>query len=216
MNDYYTLVPAGGNEQRYKDLIQRWWNWVYSQNCDNNNIFDDVTLLRDDIIGPQLKHEVGISKNPRDNVPHEPPKNVTLKTGSNIFFPIYHVCSVREHPFVGGGQCGDRCEKAAEMDLVNCYDRWAKISIDGQSAVDITNDWNNHYCDTKLMLKVPGPNNLKGEEGFYLDGRDKPYEGFAAGTYLLLNNLQSGKYELDFGGRATDFRTRSLYEVNVK
>jgi hypothetical protein len=216
VDNYYTLVPVKGNEQRYKELIPRWWNWVYSENCDRNNIFDDVTFLRDDIIGPQLKLDVGISRGSRNNVPHEPEKKVTVEAGTNLFFPIYHVCSVREHPFVEGGECGDNCAKAAQVDLSNCYDRWATISINGQSAIDITNDWDNQYSETELELKVPGPNNLKREAGFYLDGRDEPYKGIAAGTYLLFNNLQSGQYNLDFGGRATDFQTRSLYQVNVK
>lgn len=61
---------------------------------------------------------------------------------------------------------------------------------------------------------VNGPNRLNREEGFCL-GKGS-YQGVAFGIYFLLNNFQPGKYEIDFGGKATNYRTRAVYNKTVK
>jgi hypothetical protein len=220
VDDYYSLMPYQGNEQKYKNLVSQWWNWVYKPDRDTNYKFEDVTFLRDDIVGTQLKHDVGISSNPNSNerVWGSDPNPVNVEHGKSIFFPVYHVCSVKQHPFVKGGTCSDlsRCTEATQIDLANCYDRWARIGVDNPPRNEITTKWDDYYVQTELKLEVPGPNDLKREAGFYLDGKESPYDGVAAGTYLLLNNFEGGNYYLDFGGRATDFRTRSLYKISVK
>ena len=80
---------------------------------------------------------------------------------------------------------------------------------------DITNNLNNHYFESnKFTLTVSGKNNLNREQGFSL-GKGS-YQGVAFGTYLLLNNFQPGMYEIDFGGKATNYRTRSVYNIFVQ
>lgn len=216
---YTVLAPdSSSNTKKYHELAEDYWNWVQGVNPDNNPTDPNdpnVTFLRDDIIGNQLPHNVGISRSSNQKL--ELFRNrVQVKAGSSVFFPTYHVCSVKGHPYVKGGTCQsiNDCKDAAKIDLSNCYDQWARIEVNDGPEKDITNLKNHFIQNDKFKLEVPAPNNLNREEGFNLAKGN--YEGVVAGTYVYLTDLQPGKYEIDFGGRATDFHTRSLYKITVK
>jgi hypothetical protein len=216
MGNYTVVVPdKQDNKNRYNELVKRWWNWIYVDNCDDDSTFDDVTFLRGNVIGPRLVLGAGISSTPIDLEPCHT-KNISTKAGTNIFFPVYHVNIVDKHPYGDGKQCGSisRCAQAARNDLGDLYQKWAKIKIDGGKAQDITLNLNNHYFESdEFTLKVNGPNALNREQGFSL-GKGS-YQGVAFGTYLLMNNFQRGTYEIDFGGKATNYRTRAIYYMTV-
>lgn len=219
MSNYTVVSPnTKANKKRYNELVKAWWNWVYAPNCDSNNTDPelDVTFLRDDIIGTQFVLKAGISPTPIDLQPCHS-KIIAANSGSNIFLPVYHVNTVDAHPYGDGNRCGNinRCIKAARNDLGNLYQKWAKIRLNAGKQADITNNLNNHYFESdKFTLTVSGKNNLNREQGFSLQkGR---YQGVAFGIYLLLNNFQTGNYEIDFGGKATNYRTRSVYYLSIK
>lgn len=206
------------NRERYNELVKGWWNWVYSSNCDNSstNPILDITFLRDDIIGSRLVLAAGVSSTSIELQPCHT-KNITVKAGTNIFLPVYHVNTVNAHPYGDGKTCGSisRCIQAARNDLGNLYQKWAKIRINGGKAKDITNNLNNHYFESnRFTLTVKGKNSLNREQGFSL-GKGK-YQGVGFGIYLLLTNFQTGNYEIDFGGKATNYRTRAVYHLSVK
>src|SRR6476646_1252185 len=92
---YDVVAPdSADNKALYIRLAQEYWTWIQGKNPDSDATDPndpDVTFLRDDIIGPQIYHEVGIGKG---NLQREGPplqKKITVKAGSKIFFPIYHV-----------------------------------------------------------------------------------------------------------------------------
>jgi hypothetical protein len=206
----YTLVSVIDDEARYKDLIERWWNWVHTPNADAGATFPDVTFLRDDIIGNQRNIVAGFD---RTNVPplH---KNITAPSGTNIFFPVYHVhyTKIDPYPFRDGTQCRtiSRCVKAANNDLDNLYERWA--TINGQP---ITVNFRDFEIKVgPFSVAVPAGHGLNREEGFSLPAGN--WEGVAHGTYLLLNNFQAGTYNIKFGGKATNYRTASEYRMTVR
>jgi len=216
----YTVIAPNTktNRKRYDELVKGWWNWVYSSNCDNNNTNSilDIAFLRDDIIGSRLVLGAGISSTSVD-LQSCHTKKITVKIGTNIFLPVYHVNTVDAHPYGDGRKCGNlsRCIQAARNDLGNLYHKWAKIRINGGKAKDITNNLNNHYFESnQFSLTVRGKNSLNREQGFSL-GKGK-YRGVGFGIYLLLNNFQAGNYEFDFGGKATNYRTRAVYYLSVK
>lgn len=216
----YTVVSPNtkANKSRYNELVKGWWNWVYSPNCDTSNTNPklNVTFLRDDIIGSRLVLAAGLSSTPIHLQPCHT-KNITATAGTNIFLPVYHVNTVDAHPYGDGKSCGNinRCIQAARNDLGNLYQKWARISINGAKPRNITSNLNNHYFESdKFTLTVSGKNNLDREQGFSL-GKGT-YKGVAFGTYLLLNNFQPGIYEIDFGGKATNYRTRAVYNLFVR
>ena len=215
-DDSYSIVdPASNSEQynQYSQLVKDYWNWVQGKDPDSNPKNPNnpnVTFLRDDIIGGPLKHEVGIAHGPREGEDQPWRKNVTIYPDMKIFFPVYHCLSVNAHPYVEGGKCDtpDRRKKAVKFDLANNFDKWARIN-----GRDI--DLRNHYIETgEFNLNVPEGNQLNREAGFNL--APGKYEGFAAGTYVYLEKLNLGDYNIDFGGRATDFHSQSIYNVKVK
>jgi hypothetical protein len=219
MSNYTVVSPnTKANKERYNELVKGWWNWVYTRNCDDNNSDAklNVTFLRDDIIGSRLVLPAGISSTPPNLQPCHT-KNVTTNAGSNIFLPVYHVNTVVDHPYGDGRECGniERCIESSRNDLGNLYVQWAKVKVNGGKAQDITNNLNNHYFESdEFTLTVKGKHSLNREQGFSLgEGR---HQGVAFGTYLLLNNFQPGTYELDFGGKATNYRTRAVYNLTVE
>ncbi len=219
MSNYTVVAPnTKPRKKRYNDLVKAWWNWVYTPNCDNNNTDSklNVTFLRDDIIGSQFVLKAGISSTPIHLQPCHT-KSITTNAGSNIFLPVYHVNTVVAHPYGDGKKCGNiqRCIQASRNDLGNLYRQWAKIRENGGKATDITNNLDNHYFESnEFILTVKGKNDLNREQGFYL-GKGR-YQGVAFGTYLLLNDFQLGTYEIDFGGKATNYRTRAVYNLTVE
>jgi hypothetical protein len=218
----YRVVDAVSPENKliYQKLAQDYWNWVYGVNRDANptNPNDSkVVFLRDDIVGDQLHHDVGIS-NARPGE-RDLEKNISIDAGTSLFFPIYHICSNIGHPYVKGGDCDtlDKCRDATRIDQENCYKRWAKIKVNDGQLKDIVAelDLDKHKIETdKITVEVPDPNELNREAGFSLPPGQ--HDGIIAGTYLYLVDLQPGNYDIDFGARATDFHTSSKYNVIVK
>jgi hypothetical protein len=214
----YTVVSPKANRNQYNDLVKNWWNWVYTHNCDNNNRIArlNVTFLRDDIIGTRLVIGAGISSTPIEQLPCHT-KNITIATGSDIFFPVYHVNIVGQYPYGDGKECGslERCVKAARNDLGDLDRKWAKISVNGGKSHEITTNLDNYYFESnQFTLVVQGRNDLNREQGFYL-GKGS-YKGVAFGIYLLLKSFKAGTYMLDFGGTASNYRTRAVYNMTVK
>jgi hypothetical protein len=216
-SSFRVIAPdSPDNKTLYRKLAQDYWNWVQSENPDSeprNPKDPSVTFLRDDIIGPQLVHEVGIARGSQKREERHENENISVKTGEKIFFPIYHVLSAEKHPYVMGGECDNpgKRKDAANKDLDNCFEKWAKI--DGADIVD-KDTLENHYIDAgEFDLHVPSPNDLNREAGFNLP--PGTWKSFAAGTYMCLEPLQAGTYTIDFGGRATDFHSISKYKVKV-
>jgi hypothetical protein len=220
---YQVITPdTPENKKKYHELAEAYWNWVYGVNRDANptNPNDSkVVFLRDDIVGGQLQHDVGISLSARPGE-RDFQKNISIDAGTNLFFPIYHICSLIGHPYVKGGDCDtlDKCRDATRIDQENCNKRWAKVKVNDGGLEEIVAelDFDKHKIETdKITVEVPDPNELNREVGFNMLPPG-PHDGIIAGTYLYLVDLQPGNYSFDFGGRATDFHTSSKYYVTVK
>lgn len=214
MSNYTVVVPdSQDNKNRYNDLIKRWWNWLYTPDCDNVS-YPDVCFLRGDVIGPPLLVTAGMFSNATDEISCYA-KNVSIKDKQDVFFPVYHSHFVEQDPFGDGKLCGviGRCLDAARNDYANLYQAWAKIGPNIGGVQDITNNLSQHYFESdKFTLQVSSSNDLRREEGFYLS--DGKYDGVSVGTYMLLTNL-SDLQTIDFGGRATNFFTRAVYHLGV-
>jgi hypothetical protein len=218
MSNCTVVVPnTKANKKRYNDLVKGWWNWIYTPNCDNNNTNGklNVTFFRDDIIGTQLVIKAGISSTPTQLHPCHT-KNVTVNAGSSIFLPVYHVNTVIDHPYGDGSKCGNiqRCIDSSRDDLKNLYHQWATIRKIGGNEQNIANLKDHYFESDAFTLTVNGKHNLNREQGFSL--RRGTHRGVAFGTYILLNDFQPGNYELDFGGKARNYRTRAVYNLTVK
>lgn len=214
MGNYTVVVPnSEENKNRYNDLIKRWWNWLYTPDRDNVS-YPDVSFLRGDVVGPPLLVTAGIFSNSPDDVSCYT-RNISIDGKQDVFFPVYHCHFVEQDPFGDGKSCGNigRCLDAARNDYANLYDAWAKIGSNNGGVQDITNNLKGHYFESdKFTLQVSGSSDLRREEGFYLS--DGKYDGVSVGTYMLLTNL-SGAHTIDFGGRATNFFTRSVYHLSI-
>jgi hypothetical protein len=221
----FKLEPP--SSQRYPELIEKWWNWIYLDNPDENQTQTGVTFVRDNIIGSRLDFPAGVeildfsggidSSGP----PGETFKNnISIDEGSAVFLPVYHVNFVKEHPnpLDNGSPCGDtgRCKKAATNDLSNVYQKWAKYTKNGGDMKDITRNFDTHTFEIEFPLEVKSRNNLDREKGFELAPRPEKYQGITRGMYLLLTDFEPATYRINFGGRATNYRTQSIYGITVK
>lgn len=209
----FTLVSPDSAKGRYEQLIPKWWKWVFTKDRDSNYTFDDLSFLRDDIVGPQLMFGAG-----QEASPISKPFKHTIKIDAHtsIFFPVYHVHIVEGDPFRDGKKCVTipRCVIAAENDLANVYERWATIDSSGGNPQPITTNFTDFEVKFgPFKLDVPDDHDMKREKGYSLPGG--PHNGVAHGTFLLLDDFQPGKYEIDFGGKATNYQTRSVYKMTV-
>jgi hypothetical protein len=203
----YKVVRFDEAKEVYRQLTADYWNWIHEDDCDSKYDKGYVTFLRDDSIGEPRKPGV------------KPPpykQRITIKEGSNIFFPIYHVhiCECDPHP--DGGTCGgiDRCVEAA-------YDDLSKLKPNGMYVYEIKNgkqqpltkDFKNHSVTlAPFTLKVPA-NKLEREPAYHLN--PGIYDGVVRGTYMFLKNFQKGTYVFHFGGEASNFETHSEYTIEV-
>jgi hypothetical protein len=209
----YTLKSVKQAKGRYEELIPEWWNWVHTpgavigyQTISRLN----VTFLRDDIIGNQRNIDAGF-----DTSAVTPfSKTFDVPGGTNIFIPVYHAHYTKKDPFPfgEGGECGTipRCVIAAKTDLDNLYERWATVNN-----VPITPDFRDFEIEVgPFPVDVPAGHGLKREKGLSLP--QGKWDGVAHGTYLLLENFQTGTYNIKFGGKATNYRTASEYTMTVR
>jgi hypothetical protein len=211
MEKFNVIDPTGENKEVYKKLIERWWEWVFKPNCDDVK-FPDVAFLRTDIIGdprppPGNSRDVPALK-----------RNIDIPKNKQILVPIYYSHFVHDDPFGDGSPCGntDRCRSAAKADYNKLSEKWANIKVDGGEQQDIVKDLDSYYFETNPFgLKVSDYNNLKREEGFHLEPRANPYQGICVGNFLLMK-FDEGRYQMDFGGIASNYFTRSVYDITVK
>jgi hypothetical protein len=206
---YYTVVTVNEDLARYQNLVQRYWDWIFTENCDANRKFKDITFLRDDCLGGPLTLVAGYDYSLPEKYNYQ---EIDISEGTDIFFPVYHAHICDADRVVNGDI--NKCGQVADQDLANLYYRWAKIKINNGQQVDITTKFKDHEIKVgPFKQKVNRENELKREEGLYVGPGE--YNCVAHGTYILMKNLQKATYELDFGGNATNFRTRSIYNMTV-
>ena len=206
---YYELVTVNEDFARYQNLVRRYWDWVYSENCDANRKFKDISFLRDDCIGDPISLVAGFDYSLPDKYNYQ---EIDISEGTDIFFPVYHAHYCDVDPPVKGDV--NKCGQAADNDLSNLYHKWATIKINNGQSEDIARNFKDHEIKVgPFKQKVNSENGIRKEVGLYLGPGE--YNCVAHGTYILLKNLQKAKYELDFGGLATNFRTRSVYGITV-
>ncbi|HEY7757277.1 MAG TPA: hypothetical protein VIA08_03505 [Nitrososphaeraceae archaeon] len=206
---YYMLVTVNQDLARYQNLVQRYWDWIFTENCDANKKFKDITFLRDDCFGDPITLVAGFDT----SLPEKYNKQeIEISEGTDIFFPVYHahICDV--DPLVNGDI--NNCGKVADNDLANVFHKWATIKINNGQPADITPNFSDHEIKVgPFKQKVNRDNDIRKEVGLYL--KPGEYTCVAHGTYILMKNLQKATYQLDFGGLATNFRTRSIYNMTV-
>jgi hypothetical protein len=195
-------------------LVQDWWNWVFQANRDTTQP-NDVTFLRGDIVGDRRVLGAGIDiGTPRFTIPSYA-GTARIQQGK-LLLPVYDSHFVQDDPFGDGNPCGttERCLIAAKNDYANLYEKWATISMDKGQPQDIVGNLDEYYIETpEFTINVPENNFLNREVGFSL--RPGPHKGVSVGIFLLLTDIQPGTYTLDFGGRATNYFTRAVYNIHV-
>jgi hypothetical protein len=219
----YKVVSEKADSDAYRHLTVAYLDWVLEPECDAtyNKIVQVgnerryVTFMRDDSIGDP--------KNPDedDNLPFI--REINRPEGTDIFFPVYYFHSSIGEGNGQGGKCKDikDCVSAAEYDLkkIKSDDNgnkmiWAKISINGKQAENITPNFDDHYVVNSGFKITVDENRFNREPEFHLKA-GKTYEGAVLGTFMYLRNFRKGDYVLDFGGVASNFITRSLYKMHV-
>ena len=199
----------------YKNLAKRWWNWVYVHDCDNVS-FPDVTFLRGDIIGGERKISQKMLSTPLTQLDYYFRKEIHIKPDTNLFFTVYGSHFVIGDPY-NGRKCKntDECLEAARKDFGELKEKWATIQVSDGQVENIVSNLDSHYIETNVfVLHVPDENELKREKDFYLGKGD--YKGVYVGICMYMTDLKAGRYEIDFGGKATNYFTRAVYTVNVK
>lgn len=198
--EYYTVVTVNEDFARYENLVLRYWDWIFTENCDANRKFKDITFLRDDCIGSPITLVAGFNYSKPETYNYQ---EVHLTEGTDIFFPVYHAHF-----------CGKNPRQEADTDLANLYMIWADIKINNGELMNITTNFREHEIKVGPFKQiVKRENGLRKEEGLYLPPGE--YTCVSHGTYIILKNLQKATYQLDFGGRATNFLTRSIYNITV-
>jgi hypothetical protein len=202
----YQIVRSVDAMELYKRLTAEYWNWIHEDACDSKNDKGYVTFLRDDSIGGPRR--------PGQKPPAHKGR-VSIREGSNLFFPVYHVHICERDPHPKGGTCDniDRCMEAAGYDLRQIEHIYADIEIKGGTRKPIPTDLRNHRVTLYgFWLNVP-PNDLNREPDYHLNPGS--YNGVVQGTYMYLKDFKKGTYLLYFGGVATNFETHSEYTVDV-
>jgi hypothetical protein len=198
--DYYTVVTVNEDMARYENLVLRYWDWIFTENCDANRKFKDITFLRDDCIGGPITLVAGFDYSKPETYNYQ---EIDIFEGTDIFFPVYHAHF-----------CGKNPRQEADNDLANLYKIWAEIKINNGQSVNLATNFKDHEIKVgPFKQKVNRDNGLRREEGLYLGPGE--YTCVSHGTYIIMKNLQKATYELDFGGNATNFRTRSIYNMTV-
>lgn len=201
--------------QPTSELVEEWWNWVFTPDRDTTQLNPDVTFLRGDLVGAQRVLGAGIHDTPTTLIPCCA-THVRIKQGGALFFPVYDSQFTTEDPFGDGKPCGtiERCLAAAQNDFANLYEKWATFYVDKGQPQNIVDNLDDYYIETpEITIDVPADNLLNREAGFNL--APNSYKGISVGIFLLLTGLKAGIYTLDFGGRATNYFTRSVCNIIV-
>ena len=205
----YEVKTVKQDPEAYRNLITRWWEWIYEDDCDKKSEKKDVTFLRDDIIGGP--------RSPGKKTVNE--QEIHRKVGTNIFFPVYHVhiCNSDPH-YQDRKPCEtiERCMETADDDLKLVTSKYANISINGGEKNPISKLEDHDITLVPFPLTVKKDHNLNREPKYHL--KPGTYEGIARGTFILMKKFQKGTYVLYFGGDAgTDnYYTDSKYTVFIE
>lgn len=220
----FHVVKVKDDPKAYRYLTEAYLNWVYEPACDmnyNKMVQIDheprhITFMRDDSIGDP--------KNPdEEDMPNI--QEISTAEGADIFFPVYYFYSSIGEKDGKGGYCNtpEDCLEAAKDDLskVITDDNGnpmieANISINGEEAVPITSNFDDHTftmgLDSEFAITV-GDNFLNREPEYHLKPGTHP--GVVRGTFMYLRNFKKGNYILYFGGEASNFITHSVYTLHV-
>jgi hypothetical protein len=219
----YEVVTEKDDREAYQVLPLQYLKWVHEPDCDTNynkevqvgNERRHVTFMRDDSIGDPKD-----PNNEKDNI-----QEISGPAGTDVFFPVYYFHSSIGESDGQKGECKTiaDCIRAATHDLgkllineeTGKQDIWAKISINDKNVpVDITSNFKDHTVTVPQLEITVGENRLNREPQFHL--KPGPHQGVVIGTFMYLRNLKEGNYVFDFGGKASNFKTKSIYTVHIK
>lgn len=213
----------------YSDLMQDWYDWLYSDDPDSRND-PQLFYLRGNVMGEKYdtssislrSSTKAVVEDIRTIQDRTELKGITISTDTALFFSVYDTLLVLDDVYQG-----KRLETTNDL-RVNGREDFNKVSaIWATIRTPVQNGWSqpaaivprleNYYSESApFTLNVSVNNQIKREPKWSLAG-PKPYTGVALGIFLLIRFVNPGKYRIDFGGISPeDYFTRSIYDVTVE
>lgn len=207
----------------YKDLIEEWWNWAYSEDPTPSNDTDPIFLsgniaksaiTRENLSSDSIDAIVGFNEIQSGQIP--------VRGDRAVFFPVYNTLFLVKDPYERKPlRTRHDCKIAAKREFSSMSKAWATYTYappesQKQEPKVIVADglWNN-YIESSITLVGSINNQMKREPNYRLKD-EKAHEGADVGIYLLMRNFSRGKYTIDFGGISkNNFFTRAIYDLDV-
>lgn len=207
----------------YKDLIEEWWNWAYSEDPTPSNDTDPIFLsgniesaITEENLGSETPEAIS-----RINDIYRP-NPIDITRDSAVFFPVYNTLFLINDKYHEQElKSLHECKKFARMEFGSMSKVWGTYTYQPPGrknqkpkAVTAGGLWKN-YIESSITLVGSKNNKMNRESNYKLD--EEPHEGADVGIYLLMRNFIPGRYTIDFGGISikNNFFTRAVYTLNV-
>jgi hypothetical protein len=206
----------------YKDLVEEWWNWAYSDDPTSSSDSDPV-FLRGNFAESAITKENLSSNTPSaitgfNDIYEANPIKIT--GDSAVYFPVYNTLFLFKDKYQERQlNTLQECKNKARMEFRSMSKAWATYTYEPNGSkiqrpkVVVAGDLWENYIESSITL-VGSKNNILNREDYELN--DEPCEGADVGIYLLMKNFKPGRYKIDFGGISVkNFFTRAVYDLKV-
>ena len=217
----------------YSDLMQDYYNWIYSHDPDQLQLNNSILFLRGNMIGDPYEYPkegivqttLDILKDPRYVYDRTGLRGITITTNTALFIDVFDTLFVRGDSFQGNElETNYECRTAARREFELLSSIWAtiqKLNVKGLTLTvngdqdPLVPSLQDFYVESSSFdLYVSDGNKVNREPEYYLEGGE--YTGVAVGVFLLIIGMDEGNYRIDFGGtQSVDYFTRSVYDINV-
>jgi len=213
----------------YSDLMQDWYDWLYSDDPDSRND-PQLFYLRGNVMGEKYdaaayslrSSTTAVVEDLRTVQDRTELKGITITIDTALFFSVYDTLLVVDDVYKGKRlETTNDLRVSGREDFNHVSAIWATIRKKGGTGwarptaiVPVLMDF---YSESApFILAASAGNEIKREPKWYLAG-PKQYTGVALGVFLLIKFKKTGTYRIDFGGISPgDYFTRSIYDVTVE
>jgi hypothetical protein len=209
----------------YSDYVQDYFNWLYSRYPDQQEN-SDLIFLRGNAIGDPyddpkedlLRSTLNILQDPRFVYDRTNLRRMTMTSNTSLFIDIFDTLFVVGDVWQGKElRTTYECRTAGREEFRLLSSAWATIADlnTGGAPGPLVTTLGDFYVESSpFEISVSPENKINRDPDYRLSGGQ--YSGVAVGLFLLIVDIQPGKYRIDFGGtQSLDYFTRSVIDVEV-